>query len=65
MDYYETQELTAEHIKLFLREFDHIIGTEREVNDSPENEYRYYAVCGDLLPTEVAKCREIENWVTR
>lgn len=61
MEFYETQEMTADQMKQFTIEFDRIIGTEREVNDSPGHEYRYYAICGDLLPSEVRTVQEIEN----
>jgi hypothetical protein len=62
MEFYETQEMTGSQIRKFTVEFDRIIGTEREINNSAPT--RYYAVCGDLLPSEVRTVREIENKIT-
>ena len=59
MEFYETQEMTGSQIKRFTEAFDREIGTECEVNSSTPT--RWYAVCSELLPSEVRTVREIEN----
>ena len=59
MEFYETQEMTGSQIKRFADAFDREIGTECEVSSSTPT--RWYAVCAELLPSEVRTVLEIEN----
>lgn len=61
MEAYETDILTYEEKRKFLKWFDEEIGTDYEVNNDPSGEIgKYYIVFFDLTPGEVNKIRSWE-----
>jgi hypothetical protein len=56
---YETNEMPTRYAYKFMREFDRLVGTDREINQV--DTFNSYVFCYEMTNNEISICRDIEN----